>query len=136
MKPVLIFLTLVLSSCISEDPKAIEAAQKRGAPHPYINQRIDVLMENMDLADWGLHKLAKANDFKNPEFLSAIKILHKEMLKLPSLNHPEKRFQDFTTDSISTVKNYIDNSAADITTLKKNWLQVKNSCTACHDVYE
>ena len=130
MKYLALITLIFLCGCSTPAPGSAEAHLK------YVEQEVDEIMEMVDLPDWGLHKMAKKGDFTNPDFMMAIKQVHKEMSRMPTLNHPEAKFNDFTTECVESLEAFIEDAGSDKAVLKKNWLRVKNSCVSCHDVYE
>ena len=127
----LVFISLFfLSACSTPEPGSAAAHLK------YVEREVDEIMEMVDLPDWGLHKMAKKDDFTNPDFLMAIKQVHKEMSRMATLNHPEPKFNEFSKECIEALEGFIEGAGSNKVVLKKNWLKVKNSCVACHDIYE
>jgi len=100
-------------------------------------QKVDKIMEMMDLPEYGLVKMSKEGLYLSKDYSQAANDMIMWGRKLKDLDHPDKKFMEMNEVMLKSFDGFevaIKNRDKD--KIANAWKVVAKSCKDCHDVYD
>lgn len=128
-----ILLILILSACKSE--------QGHGPDHErrikLAEQKVDKIMEMMDLPEYGLVKMAKEGLYTSDDFLQAGTDMIKHGRDMKGIDYPDEDFLKMNQEMLDAFDGFeVALKSKNEADIKANWEAVALTCKKCHDVYD
>ena len=138
---ILLILLIFLSSCrtgpVDPNPVVDKKTGKKVHTMAFLEVKIDEYMEMMDWPERAVFKLERRKNLDHPDVKKFAAAFVENMLKTTKLKHPDEKFNKLSMESYKTTvvfQKAVESGKLDL--IKKEWKNVQNACTKCHDIYD
>ena len=129
----LLLVALVLSACKSQEGRGPDYKKRL----KLAEQKVDKIMEMMDLPEYGLVKMAKEGLYTSKDFTQAGTDMMKHGREMNGLDYPDEEFLDLTKEMLTAFDGFESAlKSKDGSKIKESWEEVALSCKKCHDIYD
>ncbi|MCM8540149.1 MAG: cytochrome c [Lentisphaeraceae bacterium] len=100
-------------------------------------QKVDKIMEMMDLPEYGLMKMSKEDLYTSKDFTQAAEDMIKHGRDMKDLDYPDEEFMAMTKEMLVAFDGFESAlKTKDKAQIKEGWETVKATCKKCHDIYD
>lgn len=129
----LLLVVLVLSACKSQEGDGPDYKKRL----KLAEQKVDKIMEMMDLPEYGLVKMAKEGLYTSKDFTQAGTDMMKHGRDMKGLDYPDEEFLSLTKEMLDAFDGFeVALKSKKESDIKANWEIVALSCKKCHDIYD
>ena len=128
----LLSISLIITSCKNEQHGPEHEKRLKLA-----EQKVDKIMEMMDLPEYGLLKMSKEGLYLSKDYSQAAADMIMWGRKLKDLDHPDDKFMEMNDVMLKAFDGFeLALKSRDKDKIAGSWKVVYKSCKDCHDVYD